>query len=70
MHDLFTRVVIPLAGPETRGSWLAGRRLVAIDGLILDLADTPANVDFFGRPALSRGKYAAFPQARLVGLAE
>lgn len=70
MRDLFARVVRPLAGPETPGSWLAGRRLVAIDGTCLDLADTPVNVDFFGRPASSRGEHAAFPQARLVALAE
>ena len=70
VRDLFTRVVRPLARPETPGSWLAGRRLVAIDGTVLDLADTPANVDFFSRPASSRGEHAAFPQARLVALAE
>jgi len=70
VRDLFTRVVRPLAGPETPGSWLAGRRLVAIDGTVLDLADTPANADFFGRAASSRGEHAAFPQARFVALAE
>ena len=70
VRDLFTRVARPLAGPETAGSWLAGRRLVAIDGTCLDLADTPANVDYFGRPASNRGEHAAFPQARLVALAE
>lgn len=70
VRDLFARVARPLAGPETPGSWLAGRRLVAIDGTCLDLADTPANADFFGRPASSRGEQSAFPQARLVALAE
>ena len=49
---------------------LAGRRLVAIDGTCLDLADTPANTGFFGRPASSRGEQSAFPQARVVALAE
>ena len=47
---LFERVARPLAGPETPGCWLAGRRLVAIDGTCLDVADTPANDAFFGRP--------------------
>ena len=70
VRDLFARVVVPLAGPETPGSWLAGRRLMAIDGTVLDLADTSANAEFFGRPASSRGEHAAFPQARLVALAE
>jgi hypothetical protein len=70
VRDLFTRVARPLAGPDTPGSWLAGRRLVAIDGTVLDLADSVANAEFFGRPPSSRGEKSAFPQARLVALAE
>jgi hypothetical protein len=67
---LFERVAVPLAGPETPGCWLAGRRLVAIDGTGLDVADTPANDAFFGRPGVMKGERAAFPQARVVALAE
>ena len=67
---LFDRVAGPLAGPETPGCWLAGRRLVAIDGTCLDVADTPANDAFFGRPGVTKGERAAFPQARVVALAE
>jgi len=70
VRDLSARVVVLLAGPETPESWLAGRRLMAIDGTVLELADTSANVDFFRRPASSRCEHAAFPQARLVALAE
>jgi hypothetical protein len=70
VRDLFRRVARPLAGEDTPGSWLAGRRLVAIDGTCLDLADTPANEEFFGRPSSGRGERSAFPQARLVALAE
>src|SRR5665647_1837546 len=70
VRDLFTRVARPLAGPVTPGSWLAGRRLVSIDGTVLDLTDSEANTEFFGRPSVSRGEQSAFPQARLVGLAE
>jgi hypothetical protein len=70
MRDLFTRVARPLAGAETPGSWLAGRRLVAIDGTVLDVADSVANAEFFGRPPSSRGEKSAFPQARMVALAE
>jgi hypothetical protein len=70
VRDLFTKVARPLAGPDTPGSWLAGRRLVAIDGTVLDLADTPGNEAFFGRPGSARGEKAAFPQARVVALAE
>lgn len=49
--------------------WLAGR-LVAIDGTCLDLADTAENAAFFGRPGVNKGEKAAFPQARILALAE
>jgi hypothetical protein len=70
MRDLFARVSHPVARADTPGSWLAGRRLVAIDGTCVDVPDTPVNADFFGRPASGRGEKSAFPQARLVALAE
>lgn len=60
VRDLFARVARPLAGPGTPGSWLAGRRLVAVDGTCLDVADTSANAEFFGRPASSRGSGPRF----------
>jgi hypothetical protein len=67
---LFARVAVPLGAADTPGVWLAGRRLVAIDGTCLDVADTPDNAEFFGRPGVNKGEQAAFPQARLVALAE
>lgn len=67
---LFERVAGPLAGPGTPGCWLAGRRLVAIDGTCVDLADTPANDAHFGRPGVMKGERSAFPQARVVAVAE
>ncbi len=67
---LFDRVAQPLAGQDTPGSWLAGRRLVAIDGTCLDVPDTPANDAHFGRPGVMKGERSAFPQARVVALAE
>ena len=67
---LFERVAQPLATNATPGCWLAGRRLVAIDGTCLDVADTPANDRFFGRPGVAKGERSAFPQARVVALAE
>ncbi|RYE41340.1 MAG: IS4 family transposase [Hyphomicrobiales bacterium] len=70
VRELFRRVARPLADTDTPGSWLAGRRLVALDGTCLDLPDTPANAEHFGRPASSRGEKSAFPQARLVAVAE
>ena len=70
VEALFRRVAHPLAGLETAGSWLAGRRLVAIDGTCLDVADTPVNDEHFGRAGVSKGERAAFPQARVVALIE
>lgn len=70
LASLFSRVARPLAGPGTPGAWLAGKRLVAIDGTCLDVADTAANDEHFGRPGVNKGEKAAFPQARVVGLAE
>jgi len=67
---LFERVAQPIGAEQTPGVWLAGRRLVAIDGMCLDVADTAANTAHFGRPGVNKGEQAAFPQARVVALAE
>jgi len=67
---LFERVAVPLAEVGAPDCWLAGRRLVAIDGTCLDVADTPENTARFGRPGVNKGEQAAFPQARLVAVAE
>jgi hypothetical protein len=70
MALLFERVARPLAVEDTPGCWLAGRRLVAIDGTCLDLPDTPVNDRHFGRPGVMKGERSAFPQARVVAVAE
>jgi len=67
---LFERVARPIGAEQTPGVWLAGRRLVAIDGMCLDVADTAVNAAHFGRPGVNKGEQAAFPQARVVALAE
>jgi hypothetical protein len=67
---LFGRVAAPMGTDTTPGVWLARRRLVAIDGTCLDVADTPANAEHFSRPGVNKGEQAAFPQARVVALAE
>ncbi|MDR7304652.1 IS4 family transposase [Haloactinomyces albus] len=68
---LFERVATPVATAATAGAWYRGHRLVAVDGTTFDLADTPANGDYFGRPGSSRGDgVSAYPQARVVALAE
>lgn len=69
LEQLFARGCVPLATPATPGSWVRDWRLVAVDGTTLDVADTPDNEAAFGRPGASRGS-SAFPQVRVVGLAE
>jgi hypothetical protein len=68
---LFERACTPLATAATPGAFYQGWRLMSVDGTTLDVADTPENEREFGRPGTGRGEGAgAFPQLRLVGLAE
>jgi hypothetical protein len=68
---LFEAVAGPLAGESTRGAFYRGLRLLSVDGTCLDVADTPANDEEFGRPGTGRGEgVGAFPQLRLVALSE
>ena len=71
VEALFDAVAHPLATPATKGAWYRGWRLMSIDGTCVDVADTPANDRAFGRPGSGRGSgQGAFPQVRLVGVAE
>jgi hypothetical protein len=70
LRRLFAEVARPLATPDTKGAWYRGWRVLAVDGTTLDVADTPANAAAFGRPKTHRGEQTAFPQVRVVGLAE
>jgi Insertion element 4 transposase N-terminal/Transposase DDE domain len=71
LEVLFGAVASPLAGEATRGAFYRGLRLISLDGTCLDVADTPANNEAFGRPGSARREGGgAFPQLRLVGLAE
>lgn len=70
MRQLFERVVRPLATPEAPGAFLGGLRLMAVDGTLLDVPDTPSNARVFGYPGSRFGNHAAFPKVRLVLLIE
>jgi hypothetical protein len=72
LRALFDKAVVPLADSQVAGGFYRSWRLMSIDGLCLDAADTEANVERFGRPASSRGegRGGAFPQVRVLGLAE
>jgi len=65
---LFERVAAPVAAPGAPGAWLGSRRLMAIDGVKLDVPDTPANVAGFGRPGGVTRR--PFPQLQVLGLGE
>jgi len=69
MAEVFERVAGPVATRSTRGVWLRGWRLVAIDGFEVDVPDTKANAAEFGY-AGSGDNRSAFPKARVVALAE
>ena len=66
---LFGEVAAPVAGVLTRGAFLRGWRLMAIDGFELDVPGTPANAAAFGYPAGSR-EHPAFPKVRVVTIGE
>jgi hypothetical protein len=68
---LFEAVARPLASEGTRGAFYGEWRLMSLDGTCLDVADTAANEQEFGRPGSSRREGGgAFPQLRLVALSE
>jgi hypothetical protein len=69
LRKLFERVAVPMAGYGTKGAWLRSRRLMAIDGFVLDVADTPENDEYFGR-SHSGPHASAYPQLRVIGLGE
>jgi hypothetical protein len=69
MSELFAEVAKPIAAPGSSGfykSW----RLISVDGTCLDIADTPANEKYYGRPGTATQIKSAYPQARVLGLVE
>src|SRR5258708_18597917 len=71
---LFEKTAGPLAPAGAAGAWWRGLRLASLDGTTLDVQDTDANWAHFGGPstkdAAGRRLRGAFPQARLLALAE
>ena len=68
LRALFESVAVPLAQPGTPGAWLSRWRLMAVDGVMIDMPDTPQNRDAFPKP--EGGTRRPFPQSRTVGLTE
>ena len=69
LEELFHRVAVPMARRSTRGAWFRSWRVMAVDGVILDVADTPENNREFEHSSGGKGS-SAFPLVRVVGLAE
>jgi len=69
LPEVFERVAGPQASMLTRGAWLRGWRLLAIDGFEVDVPDTDNNVAEFGYAGSGENR-SAFPKARVVALAE
>jgi len=68
LKALFLALAGPLAGPGTPGAHAFGRLVAALDGTLVEVPCTAANVAAFGPPP-SRGGAGGFPQVRLVTLA-
>lgn len=68
VRELFTRIAQPLATAGTRGAWLGPRRLMAIDGVMLDIPETDANLAVYEKA--TGGTRRPFPQVKIVGLGE
>ncbi|MGH3920643.1 MAG: IS4 family transposase [Actinomycetes bacterium] len=66
---LFERIAVPMARPGTRGAWFHGLRLMAIDGLVLDVPATFDNDTEFGRSG-NDTVTSPYPQVRVVALGE
>jgi hypothetical protein len=69
LRQLFIRAAAPVATTATKGAWLAGRRIMAIDGTTFDVADTADNAAHFGRHG-SGPKASAYPKLQLTALVE
>jgi len=69
LKELFARVAEPVADQLTRGAFLGGWRLMAIDGFEWDAPDTKENAAAFGY-AGSGAERSAFPKVRVVTVSE
>lgn len=70
---LFVDAATPPATPETPGAIFHGLRVMAIDGVSMDLPDTPANAEAFGYAGSHRKGEAVtdgYPRVTLCALEE
>ena len=61
MRTLFDRIAAPLAKSGAAGAWLRSWRLMAIDGVQIDVPDSDANLKEFGNTKEARaGRFLSF----------
>jgi hypothetical protein len=70
VRQLYEQSVKPIATKETQGAFYRGWHVVAMDGSTMEIPDTAANQEAFGRPASPSGGESAFPLIRIVGMVE
>ncbi len=70
LEELFAQVAGPQATPETPGAFWKGMRLLALDGTVESLPDTPSNRESFRYSTDDEQSHSPFPQARLVVVVE
>jgi hypothetical protein len=66
MEELFARVAGPQATEHTPGAFWKGMRLLALDGTVESVPDTPDNRESFRYSTDDEQSHSPFPQARLV----
>ena len=67
MRELFEPVAVPCAMRSTKGAWLAGQRLMAVDGFGVEAPDSEENARYFG---YAEKGAECFPFVHMAALAE
>lgn len=70
VRRLFQQTVRPLATPQTPGAFYQSWRLMALDGTVESVPDSPANAAAFGYPDGGHRGRGARPQIRKLSLVE
>ncbi len=65
LRQLFRQSCVPLATPQTPGAFQFGLRLMALDGTLDEVPDSPANATHFGRLTQGHSR-SPFPQVRCL----
>ena len=66
LQELFVQCAGPKATAQTPGAFWKGMRLLAIDGTVESVADTPDNREAFRYSSDDELSHSPFPQARLL----